>query len=74
MNSLYHPDLRDKSRAYIVLRSSIFSKWWFPQDEWIAWYGDCIREDGGNGMYCTSSQYAAWPAKQSSNDIKVGPS
>ena len=57
---LLHPDLRNKDRAYLVLRSSIFSRYYFPAEERISWYGGAIREDGGNGMYMTEPQARAW--------------
>jgi hypothetical protein len=62
---LLHPELRDKSYSYLVLRSSMWSKWWYPKNEQIGWFGD-VR------MYMTLPQYEALGIKNES-DIRVGP-
>ena len=70
---LLHPELRDKTRGYIVQRTSMWSKWWYPVGEQIGWFGSVIRDtDGGLGMYCTLDQFEAWPHKVKS-DHRAGP-
>ena len=59
---LFHPELRNKSRAWLVLRSSFLSRWWYPPSEMVSWYGGLIREGGGNGMFATADQALAWAA------------
>ena len=71
---LFHPELRDKSRSYCVLRSSMFSRWWYPFDQQISWYGGLIREGGGNGMYATPPQAETWTNRVDTGTVKIGPS
>ncbi len=70
--NLYHPDLRSLTDAQLELRSG----WWalFFPDSWrVCWYGDLIRPDGGNGMYATPVQAAAWPDRVAESSV-IGPS
>lgn len=69
---ILHPELRDKTRQYLVLRSNYFTAFFFPRDEQIAWYGGAIREDGGQGMYMTEAQAREWTSWVK-NDIVIGP-
>lgn len=70
---LRHPELRDKTHGYIVQRTSMWSKWWYPVDQQIGWFGSAIRDtDGGNGMYMTLPQFEAWPHRTAS-DVTIGP-
>ena len=70
---LFHPELRTQDRTYVVLRSSMWSKWWYPVDQQVGWFGSAIRDiDGGNGMYCTLPQFETWPHRTVS-DVKIGP-
>lgn len=70
--NLLHPDLRSKTRDWLVRRSSYFTAFFYPAADRVSWYGGAIREDGGNGMYMTPQQAAAWPHWVKS-DIKIGP-
>lgn len=70
---LLHPDLRDKSKTYLVLRSSVFSRYFYPESERISWRGGAIRPGGGQGMYMTFPQALMWPNWIHSDDIRVGP-
>ena len=40
---LFHPELRDKTRTYCVLRSSMWSRWWYPYGQQISWFGGLVR-------------------------------
>ena len=71
---LFHPELRKFTRAYTYPRMSWMTKWWYPAEEHIGWFGNLIRESGANGMYATVQQAQAWPAKLDEGDIKIGPS
>ena len=69
-----HPDLQMISDWEFRIRTGFFTRLFFCKpSEWINWYGDCIRNDGGNGMYCTEELAKAWPNKIVMGDIKVGP-
>jgi len=71
---LLHPDLRTKTREWLVRRSNYFTCWYYPETERVSWYGGAIREDGsGQGLYMTPVQAKAWPHWVKS-DIKIGPS
>lgn len=71
---LLHPDLRTKTREWLVRRSNYFTCWFYPETERVSWYGGAIRDtDGGNGMYMTPPQASAWPHWVKS-DVKIGPS
>lgn len=72
---LFHPELRDKTRTYCVLRSSMWSRWWYPYGQQISWFGGLVRahSDGGNGMYATAPQAEAWPHRTDQGTIKHGP-
>lgn len=63
-----HPDLLALSDSDFTLRSSMFSKWWYPVESQIGWFGDIQ-------MYATMPQYESWvrehpPAK---TDHTAGP-
>lgn len=70
---LFHPDLRNVPVSELVLRSSWFTRWYFPQEEQVNWYGDMLRASGAPGMYASPAQHAAWPSKVISEDIDIGP-
>lgn len=71
---LRHPDLRSMDRGDFIRRSHWMSKWWYPSETQIGWFGNAVRDtDGGQGMYCTQPQYEAWPHKVF-GDLKIGPS
>ena len=63
---LLHPELRDKTPTYLILRSTFPLMYFFPVNERISWYGDV-------NMYCTEPQYAAIGSKPDPGDIRVGP-
>lgn len=72
--NLLHPNLRTKTRSWLVARSSVFSRWWYPKAEQVSWHGGAVRDDGsGNGMYMTTQQAEEWPHWIKSN-VTVGPS
>ena len=72
--SLLHPDLQTISDWEFRIRTGFWSRLFYcKREEWINWYGDAVRPDGAQGMYCTAAQYEAWPHKVRS-DIKIGPS
>ena len=71
-----HPDLKGLTDEDFRIRTSILARLFYRKPaDWVNWYGDCIRTfaDGGNGMYATAEQAAAWPDKLRS-DVTIGPS
>lgn len=79
---LRHPDLALLSPQAMSLRAA--GGWDAPStiygiahEDVITWNGGLLREflggDGGQGMFATAAQAAAWPHKVDQGDIVAGP-
>lgn len=69
-----HPDLHPFTDAEFKRRTDFWARLFYCRpSEYVNWYGDMLRDDGGQGMYATDAQHQAWPNKVVS-DIKIGPS
>ena len=72
--ALRHPDLAKCSDMQMHIRSDVWAAtvWQIPAADRVSWWGDLIRADGGNGMYATMQQHAAWPHRVAESSV-IGP-
>jgi hypothetical protein len=76
---LAHPELRSFSDTEFEIRTSILGRiiYRIPMEDWINWYGGALRTfvggDGGQGMYMTEAQAAAWTDRADDGGTGIGP-